>query len=225
MKYKVLGWTDYDSFDFEDGDNTDAAVAAIIEDIKAYGYCFSGYAHQEYSGGVPVLNDGLARRFSQRGWGSVMAQAHGFFGPVDYSNFAYHFPADEEIMPDHKRWVTPDDIEKLTALDEEFLVNLSSGELAKAIKHSVVEINDLPNFKLLELNDTVVLADGKRVVKYTVSDYERGWLIRDKGAPRPIYRDELFELMYSSSERIKKYANAAYEAGTKIIKIYLESKK
>ena len=117
MKYKGIGYTDYDLSDFKNGENTDAAIEAIIEDIKKYGYCFSGYAHQEYSNGVPVLNDGLARRFSQRGWGGVMAKAHGFTGYMDYSSFAFSFGYDEEKMPSLKRSIFSDDVVDLVSAD------------------------------------------------------------------------------------------------------------
>lgn len=44
MKYKVIGWNYYENEDIEDGDYSDAAYHAIIDDVRANGYCFSGYA-------------------------------------------------------------------------------------------------------------------------------------------------------------------------------------
>ena len=132
MKYRVIGYTDYDWPDFADGENSDAAIEAIIEDIKKHGYCFSGYAHQEYDNCVPVLNDGLARRFSQRGWGGVMARANGFTGYMDYSSFAFSFGYEEEKTPPLSRYITPDEVEDIVSADS-FSVELSSGALAAAL--------------------------------------------------------------------------------------------
>ena len=65
MKYTVIGWTEYDNDRIETGENDDEAVEAIIADIRANGYCFSGWAHQELHCGAPVLSDQKKRLFSQ----------------------------------------------------------------------------------------------------------------------------------------------------------------
>lgn len=224
MKYKVIGYTDYDWSEFEDGENTDAAIEAIIEDIKSHGYCFSGYAHQEYDNGVPVLNDGLARRFSQRGWGGVMAKAHGFMGYMDYSSFAFSFGYDEEKMPPLDRAITPDEVEDIISEDS-YWVELSNGELAKAQDKGELELSDAPKYKKLERGDTLVLFAGDKTVACTVKDYERAWHIKDKGGERVIFQDELFKLLYVAEGRKKEYAERAYKEGTKLLKIYFEVKK
>ena len=95
MKYRVVGWADYSDPDIEDEDVSEAALQAIIEDIRANGYCFSGWDHQESFGCAPVLNDGKRRTFSQRGFGGVMAMAHGNLSRMGYSEYAFHFGEDD----------------------------------------------------------------------------------------------------------------------------------
>lgn len=98
MKYEVIGWTDYENYSLEDGVIDDDAVEAVIEDIRSHGYKFTGYHHQERDNCVPVLNDGLARRFSRRGFAAVMAKAHGYNEPMDYVFFMEDFSIREEAL-------------------------------------------------------------------------------------------------------------------------------
>ena len=102
MEYKVIGWTEYDNDLIEDGENDDAAVEAIVADIREHGYRFSGYAHQEFLCGAPVLNDEKKRVFSQRNFGALMAVAHGMTAN-DYPLFAFELPKSKSVMPDLSR--------------------------------------------------------------------------------------------------------------------------
>ena len=95
MKKYVIGWTHFDNEKIEGAECTHSDNAAIIDDIRAHGYSFSGYAHQELDGGVPVMNDGKARRFSRRIWGSTMANAHGKRHPYDYTLWAEALESEE----------------------------------------------------------------------------------------------------------------------------------
>ena len=99
MKLKVIGWTYYGT-QLPQGKLGWAARNAIIDDIKEHGYLFSGWAHQEGNFCAPVLNDGKIYRFSQRGWGGVMAEAHGYTGRMDYTLFAFAGDRKKEIRPD-----------------------------------------------------------------------------------------------------------------------------
>ncbi len=38
MKYRVIGWTNYDDYDIPTGEETFAVMAAIIDDIREHGY-------------------------------------------------------------------------------------------------------------------------------------------------------------------------------------------
>lgn len=100
MKYKVIGWTSCDDCVYPSHKYlTEPLERAIIEDIKANGYCFGGDAHDRF---CPVLNDGTRAIYSARSWGRVMGRAHGVYsGGYDY----IHFYMDEFI--DEKRRVYP----------------------------------------------------------------------------------------------------------------------
>lgn len=80
MKIKVVGWTQYDLHEFDEGDSGWAVRMAVVDDIRKNGYLFSGYAHQEYSNCAPVFNDGKMRRFSQRGFADMIARRHRLYG-------------------------------------------------------------------------------------------------------------------------------------------------
>ena len=108
MKKYVIGWTHFDNEKIEEADCGYSDNAAIIDDIRAHGYSFSGYAHQELDGGAPVMNDGRVRRFSRRIWGNTMAHAHDSLGPYDYTLWAEAFETKEaELrgMPSADRWI------------------------------------------------------------------------------------------------------------------------
>ncbi len=89
MKLKVVGWTyDYDGC-FEEAQDSFAAQAAIIDEIRANGYMFSGWNHQETENCVPVLSDGKMRCYSQRGWGGIMAEAWENGNTMGYARYAF----------------------------------------------------------------------------------------------------------------------------------------
>lgn len=82
MKYEVIGWTSCGSDKYPRHDTITASVdAAIIKEIRAYGYLFGGDSHDYY---CPVLNDGTYVSYSSRGWGRIMALAHEVEGDYSY---------------------------------------------------------------------------------------------------------------------------------------------
>ncbi len=104
MKIKVIGWASYDDCQYEEGDVGYAAHEAILRDVKENGYMFSGYQHQEHEYCTPVLSDGKIYRYSQRGWGSLIAEAQGLTDPMDYARFSfYQCGGNEEKFPDESR--------------------------------------------------------------------------------------------------------------------------
>lgn len=102
MEYSVIGWTEYDNELIETGENDDKAVDAVIADLRAHQYCFSGVSHQERFCGAPVLSDGKKRLFSQRDFGAMMAIAHGERAE-DYARYAFDVPKGNEVMPTKER--------------------------------------------------------------------------------------------------------------------------
>ncbi len=91
-KRKVLGWavTPFQSLaflkkDFED----DEENTAVIADIRRHGYCFAGQDHQEreQEAVYPILDDYRYHSFSRRGFGDLMAEAHGVFSEFGYARY------------------------------------------------------------------------------------------------------------------------------------------
>ena len=75
MKYEVIGWTYGGTQVYPQHKCITACVdAAIIKEIRRHGYFFGGDVHENY---CPVLNDGTYVSYSWRGWGRIMALAHG----------------------------------------------------------------------------------------------------------------------------------------------------
>ncbi len=223
MKYKVVGWTDYDDIEIMDGECTDAAIAAIVDDIKANGYSFSGHAHQEYDCGVPVLNDGLARRFSARSWGSVMAKANGYFDYMDYSSFAFSFDLEDEIMPDADRWYSEGDGFELCEADK-FSFEVTAQVLDSIATTGEYLCDDTDALRYLEIGDTAVFTDGERQLEMIIDTYERAWLYGYGKDKRVVFFDELSYLLYSHLKSEVEKANYAYSQGTKKIKLVLKQK-
>ena len=98
MKLRVVGWV-YPYYNFEIGEVTWAVRNAIIDEIRKRGYDFSGRSHQDYDC-TPVLNDGKKYLFSARGWGDLMAEAHGYNGSMDYTRYDFPIEIREEKIPD-----------------------------------------------------------------------------------------------------------------------------
>ncbi|MDE5566155.1 MAG: hypothetical protein K2I77_04130 [Anaeroplasmataceae bacterium] len=76
MKYEVIGWVDCELSEYPKHKDITAPIdVVIIEEIRKYGYFFGGDSHEKY---CPLLNDGTYVRYSWRGWGRIMAMAHGY---------------------------------------------------------------------------------------------------------------------------------------------------
>ncbi|MDE5547065.1 MAG: hypothetical protein K2I88_06330, partial [Anaeroplasmataceae bacterium] len=88
--------------------------AAIIKEIQKNGYLFGGDAHERY---CPVLNDGTYVRYSWRGWGRIMALAHGY-KDADYM-IAY---MDDMIDPSDRKYPKAKDIDDSRIVPKESLV-------------------------------------------------------------------------------------------------------
>ncbi len=100
MKLKVIGWTSYDNNCFAPARGASlAACSAIIDAIVNDGLCFTGEHMQERDGCVPVLNDGRKYIFSRRGFGGIMAEAHGYKGAYDYALFSDNYSFDDAVFP------------------------------------------------------------------------------------------------------------------------------
>lgn len=173
MKYRVVGWISYDDADVEDSGSRIgfAERNAIIDDIKANGYLFSGYDHQEMLDCAPVLNDGKRRCFSQRGWGGVMAEAHGYFGAYDYSLFA--FGVNEEYAKRPRKYFSADGFTPEGNLFEHFEVEVDEGIFALAARRNPFFLDDLPELRFIDAGDKITLHCGEKSATFDITDIDR----------------------------------------------------
>ena len=176
MKYRVIGWTYYDSFDIKVS-NKQIGFAernAIIDEIRKHNYLFSGWHHQEsWENCVPILNDGKARVYSQRGWGGVMAEAYGYMNDMDYASFTFRqsiddnklvFPSEEYDMSEF----IPEYIE-----NECFDVDVSEELFDIASKKNPFYLDDLDSLRFIDENDMITLHCNDKELTFLVKDISR----------------------------------------------------
>ena len=157
MKYKVIGWTDYDSIDLPEGEAGFGAENAILDEIKEKKFEFTGWEHQNLSCCVPVLNNGYKYLYSSRGWGSLMAEAHGFSGYYDYSNFSFGSFGDKGNLPKFPEIdYNLDDIKDIDSLAETYTINITEEESAKIKETKSISFSDFENFRYIDAHDKVI---------------------------------------------------------------------
>ena len=221
MKYKVIGWTDYENEDIEDGDCSDAAYHAIIDDVRANGYCFSGYAHQELLLGAPVLNDGKKRCFSQRSWGGLMARAHGKNAPMDYSLYA--FSLKNEKMPSTNAWICAEDVVREENLNEEIKKKVTRSAFEKAARELCFLDEDHHLLRYLDVGDTLTLLCENDSASYLVKELERGWDYNNgEGEMKLVFLDDIQRILYCGSYEEKARAEIVYATGKRLLSVRLE---
>ena len=176
MKLRVIGWVEYDE-DLPTGDNGWAARNAIIDDIRKNDYEFTGWDHQERTRCTPVLNDGKKYCYSQRGWGDVMAEAHGLLGSMDYAK--YMLPGIDEMfaLSSETKIRRPKFSLMNTViendLNETFKVQVTNSQYQSAANNGVVGFFDYQDLRYLYKGDTLVLACGDQCASYLVTDVVR----------------------------------------------------
>ena len=170
MKLRVVGWAYYDD-DLPQGDTGWAARHAVVDEIKKHGYLFSGWAHQEGLYCAPVLNDGKIRCFSQRGWGSVMAEAHGHTGRMDYARYAFTMDMEKEVRP--TEGFDEDSFMLEADLNERFELDVTQEVFDAAKRSRKIKLDDLPELRYLDMGDTLALRCGDKTAEYIVDDVDR----------------------------------------------------
>lgn len=220
MKLKVVGWAWYDTR-LEEGEDSWAARSAIVDDIKAHGYMFSGFAHQEGDNCAPVLNDGKIRRYSQRGWGDIMAEAHGYTGRMDYARFAFMLDdddAEKEIRPTEEFDETA--FTPQTDLNERFELEVAQDIFDEAQSHGEIKLCDLPQLRYLDVGDTMALRCGKSMAEFLVEDVDRH---------KDLTEDERLELLVDirnfHNKAKKKRAEEKFDKTPIVLIVKLKSPK
>ena len=215
MKYKVIGWTSYDGSDIQKGEYSEAAENAIIDDIRAHGYLFSGYSHQELTGCAPVLNDGKKRLFTQRNWGNLMAKAWGDFNPMSYARYA--FLIEDEKTPPTSAWIAPDDIPKKD-IREKITLTVSEEVFKKAEQDGEYLDYATDSLRYLETGDFLTLTAGEKKVTYKVTEAVWGWDKEENGKLTPIFLHDLLNAYhFHESKEEREKAGKLYEHGKRVI--------
>lgn len=106
---KVTGWTSWEDSRYKEFVGHTVAAEAevehiIAEELRRYGYKFSGNYHQNGEYGVPVLDNEYKYCVSQRRWGGIMVKAYP--DEIDdkdgygYVEWAWMSPRDDrEVVP------------------------------------------------------------------------------------------------------------------------------
>lgn len=182
MKYKVIGWTWYDNSKIKEMDYCNSAEEAVIDDIKANGYLFSGMHHQECPCGAPVLNNGKMLTFTQRSFGGVMASAHGKNSRMSYAEYAfdwymglddekspYVFPSEERVFKGKvdKSLIEPD-------LSEEFEYEATKEEYENATKKGELEfVYKDTKYRFMDTGDTILVKCGDKSQLFEITSLAR----------------------------------------------------
>lgn len=183
MKLKVVGWTHYDFHDFKEGEFSWAVRMAVVDEIKKNNYLFSGWDHQESSYCAPVFNDGKMRRFSQRGFADIMAEAHGHTSYMDYSLYMFGLKPEARRMPERNVYPRDVVVEKHLAetftleVDEQFFNSVPTSETLDVfgymVKRRGIKLPDLPELRYIAKGDTLVLTCQEKKATFLILDVDR----------------------------------------------------
>lgn len=170
MKYRVIGWTDYENEAIPEGEYSIAKEYAIVEDIRKYDYVFTGMHHENHPYCAPVLNTGEKILLSQRGFGDTMSIARGDGSYVDY---AYDWEMDPEdkgfTFPEGDRCIdVVDKREKVCDLWEEYEMEVSREQFDDAGKNFILVILPDPVYNFLDAGDHLTLICEKDRQRYLV---------------------------------------------------------
>ncbi|MBQ2712013.1 MAG: hypothetical protein IJF71_01410 [Clostridia bacterium] len=195
MKYEIIGWTEYDNYHFEVGENSYAVINVLIDEIKRNGYSFTGRHHQESAFCAPVFNDGKLRKFSATDFGAIMAEAYGFRGKYDYSRYAFCTSNPKDpiyVRPTQK--VDKNKIVEAEMLVEEYTVEATAQQCQDAQNGTVV-IADAPELRFIDAGDRLILRSKSGEQRYKIREIEK-----EKDLPE----EQINEYMYIAYMTLSK---------------------
>lgn len=219
MKYRVIGWTEYDGGEIPSAEPTPAAVRAILADLREHRYLFTGYDHQESPLCAPVLNDGKKRLFSARHFAALMAEARGERGEMSYARYLQNrWPrlTHRSRLPKEERRVAPGTPAE-EGIAEEITLTVAPEVLTAASGGRVV----LPEEGLtsLDAGDTLTLLSRETSASYPVLRVVRR---RDLTEEEEI---ALMALSYTGDRKKQKEAERRYAAAPLVLDITLSTKE
>ena len=219
MKYRVIGWTEYDGSEIPSAEPTPAAVRAVLSDLREHRYLFTGYDHQESPLCAPVLNDGKKRLFSARHFASLMAEARGERGEMDYARYLY--PRRKSLirrhrLPEEERRIAPG-----TPAGEEIAEEITLAVAPEVLLAAKEGCAVLPEEGLLSLDagDTLTLVSGEETATYPVLRVVRR---RDISEEEEI---ALMALTYTGDRKKQKEAERRYAAAPIVLEVTLKTEE
>ena len=228
MKLRVVGWVAPYAVT-EQGEVSWAVRNAIIDEIRKHGYEFSGPTHGE-PGCTPVLNNGKKYLFSTRGWGDLMAEAHGHMGSMDYLIYYMPMYPKREKCPDTSLnefdYVSVEDMEERltffygdgeeeyreellntakflkpeTDLNERMELHVTQDIVDRANSEGKIVVPVLPELRYLDRGDTLALVCGDTIAEFAVKEVIRKRDISEKKLKQLI--DATYD--FNDRERAKK---------------------
>ena len=167
MKYKVIGWTDWDGDDVVAAEVSDAATEAIIDDIRKQQYKLTGFDHQERMNCAPVLNDGKKRLYSQRGFAALMAKAYDYRASNDYALFLFNEDDVEDDLPPMELRFDPDSFIS-EDISEHYTLDVSEQLFDTAQHQRKLVIDDSPEIRFIDCGDTATLKCNGKSADYKI---------------------------------------------------------
>lgn len=219
MKLKVIGWVWYEDNAYPGGERDYAAYNAVVDDVRERGYCFTGYHHQEEFDCAPVLNDGKVRRFSQRGWGGLMADVKGLRGRYAYSVYAFSSPFNEDddfVMPkgrdvDESLILSPEE------LVDEYRVKIRIDSLQRVRESGKLRLPDREEYRFTAEGDVIVFLNRGGEYRYRITHMEKN----KKLCERDIF-NYLTLTTYDNSEEYIRHVTEKYENAPWMIDLLLK---
>ena len=173
---RVIGWiSDYSLSAVRECEDDDLShYAAFFAYIKQNGYSFSGEQYQNLDA-EPLFDDYTYLSFSRRGFGYLMALAHGNIGRYDYAGFT-EFP-----MGDHSLTPSVDSLQGISVATDIELDKRQSDIFEKEIE-PLIEAGKSPRFVLSfePRNDLFYWPDGIVFVRGESCQYEKIALVIDE---------------------------------------------
>lgn len=131
-EWRVIGWTtgDWYKYFYNDEPLPDEAYQAVVDDIREHGYLFTGEDYQDSNYCTPVFNNYRMGNFSRRGFGGMMAEAHGHT-----DQYAYALYTDGWSIKEKKKKF-PTGTKNKNIPDAPSIIEVSESVLERAIRET-----------------------------------------------------------------------------------------
>ena len=211
MKIKVIGWTDWEDNDYDDGVIDRAAYNAILQNMRENGYFFTGWHHQEDFTCAPVLNDGKIRRFTQRSWGGLIADLKGLKGRYSYAAYAFDFGESDGFVKPKFKEISESDVLSGAELSENYEIKVRSDVLRRIKTKEEMKLADLPEYNYMAEGDTVKLISKSETCRFIITSFSTEKKLPKRDIDKYLYMTYLMNNEKEEKAISEKYENAPTE--------------